>query len=79
MVITLPYVLVSSQTIYLANLDGATDRITSWSSKRIDFYCNHEEADTKIFAYIKFLCDNIRLNRIIIVSPDTDVTLISLY
>ena len=26
---TLPYVLTSSQTIYLANVDGATDHLTS--------------------------------------------------
>ena len=32
-----------------------------------------------MFAYIKFLCDNIRLSRVTIVSPDTDVTEISLY
>ena len=38
---------------------------------------DHEEADTKIFAHIKFLCENIRLNRIVIVSPDNDVTGIS--
>ena len=75
----LPYVLTSSQTIYLANLNGATDRVTSKSSERIYFYCDHEEAVTKMFAYIKFLSNNIRLNRITIVSPDTDVTVISLY
>ena len=49
------------------------------SCERIDFYCNHKEADTKTFTYIKILCHNIRQNRIIIVSPDTDVTVISLY
>ena len=72
-----PYVLTSSQTIYLANLDGAADRVTSQSSERINFYCDHQETDTKMFAYIKFLCD-IPLNRIITVSPDTDVTVIYL-
>ena len=41
------YILNSSQTIYLSNLDGAADRVTSQSSERIDFYCDHEEADTK--------------------------------
>ena len=76
---TFPYVLTSSQTIYLANLNAATDCVTSPSSERIDFYSDHEEAATKLFAFIKFLCDNIRLNRIILVSPDTDVTVISLY
>ena len=32
-----------------------------------------------MFAYIKIFCDNIRLNRVIIVSPDSDVAVISLY
>ena len=76
---TLPYVITSSQTIYLANLDGAADRVTSQSSKRFNFYCDYKEADTKMFVYIKFFCDNIRLNMIIIVLPDTDVTVISLH
>ena len=74
----MPEVLTSFQTNYLANLDGATYRVTSQRSERIDFYCNHEEGDSKMFAYIKFLYDNICLNRII-VSPDSDVAVISLY
>ena len=61
----------------MANLDGATDRVTSQRSERIDYY-NHEEADTKMFAYIKFLFENIRLNRVRIVSPDSDVAVIFL-
>ena len=72
-------VLTSFQTIYLTIIDGATDCVTSQSSGRIDFYCNHEEADTKMFPYIKFLCDNIHLSRVTIVSPDTDIAVISLY
>ena len=68
----MPYILTSSQTIYLSNLDDAIDCLTSQSSE-------NEEADTKMFVYIKFLCDNICLNRIITVSPDTDVTVISLH
>ena len=76
---TLPNVLTSSQTIYLANLDGATDRVTSQSSERIAFYCDHEEADMKMVAHIKFLCDNICLNKVIIVLPDSDAAVISLY
>ena len=57
---------------YLSNLDGATDCVTSQSSEIVDFYCDHEEAETKIFPHIKFLCDNICLGRVTIVSPDTD-------
>ena len=36
----------------------------------IDFYCDHKEAYTKMFAYIKFLCDDVSLNRITTSSPD---------
>ena len=43
---------------FSANLDDAADRVTSQSSERIEFYCDHEEANTKIFTYIKFLCDS---------------------
>ena len=53
----LPYISTSCQTIYLANLDGAIDRATSQSSERTDFYCDHDEADKKIFPFIKFFCD----------------------
>ena len=74
----MPKVLTSFQTNYVTNLDGATYRVTSQRSERIDFYCNHEEADSKIFAYIKPLYDNICLNRII-VSPGSDIAVISLY
>ena len=59
---TLPNFLTFSETIYLANLDGAPDRVTSQSSERIYFYYDHKEADTKLFAYIKFLYDTICLN-----------------
>ena len=76
---TLLHVLTYSQTIYLANLDSAVDHVTSQSSERIDFYRDHEEAYTKVFAYIKFFSDIIRMNRVIIVSPDTGIAGISLY
>ena len=75
----MPSVLNSSKTIYLASLGGTIDRLTSQRSKRIDFYYDHIEADTKMFVFSRFLCDNIRLNRVIIVLPDTDVAVISLY
>ena len=64
---TLLNVLTSSQTIYLATLDDATDRLTSQSSERSD--CDHEVADAKMVAYIKFFCDSSCLNRVVIVSP----------
>ena len=75
---TLPKVLNSFQTNHLANLDSTAYLVTSQRSERIDFYCNHKEADSNIFAYIKFFCDSICLNTII-VSPDCDGALIYLY
>ena len=71
-------VLTSSQTNYLANLDGAADCVTRQSCERINFYCGHEEAVLEMFAYIKFFCHNIHLNRVIIVSPDSDGAVIFL-
>ena len=47
--------------------------------KKIDFYCDCKEADTKMFPYIKFLCDNIRLSRVTIVLPEAAVAVMSLY
>ena len=75
----MPNVLTSSEINYFANFDGATDRVTSQSTERIHFYCDREEAYQEMFAYIKFLCDNIHLNKIIIVSLDSDVAVICLY
>ena len=62
----------------LLDLDVAADCVTNCHSGRIDFYCNHEEIDAKVLAYIKFPCDNILLNRVIIASPGTDVAVISI-
>ena len=73
--VTFPKFLTSFQTNYLANLDGAKYRLASQRSKRIDFYCNHEEADSTMFAYIKFFCNNICLDRSLY-SPVSDVAVI---
>ena len=69
----MPNILTCSRTIYLGNPDDAAGLVKSQSSERIYIYCDYEEAATKMFAYIKFLCHNIGLNRVIIVSQDTDV------
>ena len=76
---TLPYVLTSSQTIYLTNLDGAADRLTSQSSEELIFIAPTKKLTQKCLRISKFICDNIHLNWIIIVSPDTDATVISLH
>lgn len=54
---TLPNALTSFQIIYLINLDFTTDRVTSRSSEIDIFFCDHKEADTKMFVCIKLLYD----------------------
>ena len=49
--------------MYLANLDSGTDRVTSQNIERIDYYWDHEKADTKCFHFTY-----IPLNRVIIFS-----------
>ena len=48
-------------------------------SEKIKFYCDHEEADTKMFTKINFLSNTVQLKRVIIDSPETDVAVTSLY
>ena len=79
---TLPNVLASSQTIDLANLDGATDKVVQQTKvvKELIFVATTKKLTQKCLRmYIKFLCNNIRLKRVIIVSRDTDAVVISLY
>ena len=47
--------------------------------EKIQFYCDHEEADTKMFTKINFLSNTVQLKRVIIDSPETDVAVTSLY
>ena len=68
------------QSVYLANLNGTTHFVTKDAAKKeIEFYCDHEEADTKVFAYVQFFSNTVQLKRVIINSPDTEVPVISLY
>ena len=41
-------------SVYLANLDGTTDFVTKKRRKNIEFYCDHEEADTKMSLILSF-------------------------
>ena len=68
------------QSVYLANLNGTTHFVTKDATKKeIEFYCDHEEADAKVFAYVQFFSNTVQLKRVIINSPDTEVPVISLY
>ena len=50
-----------------------------YCQKKLNFYCDHEEADTKMFTKINFLSNTVQLKRVIIDSPETDVAVISLH
>ena len=71
--------LSSYQLVYVANLDDTTNFVTNECSKKIEFYCDREEADTKMLAFIKFLSTAVQLKRVILDLPHTDVDVISLY
>ena len=71
--------LSSYQLVYVANLDDTTNFVTNECSKKIEFYSDREEADTKMLAFIKFLSTAVQLKRVILDLPHTDVDVISLY
>ena len=67
---------------YLSNKTNMVNYVfQQWKkmSEKIKFYCDHEEADTKMFTKINFLSNTVQLKRVIIDSPETDVAVISLY
>ena len=63
----------------MANLNGTTSLIKNIGSCQLNFTCDHEEADTKMFVYLEHIIREIPVQRAIIHSPDTDVAIISLY
>lgn len=68
-----------SQTVYLAELDGSTTKISSNESLPTDLYCDHEEADSRMLVFCKMIAENHNIKRMIIQSPDTDVAVIACY
>ena len=48
------------------------------NSKKTEFYCDFEQADTKTFASLNFLSNAVQLKRFIIDSQDIYVSLVSL-
>ena len=71
--------LQDNQILILTHLDGSTDKITCQSSSKFNWSTDHEEADSKMFVFCKYLLDNYNVLRIIISSPDTDVAVIACY
>ena len=75
---TLPNLLSLSHTVYLGNLDGTSTLIKKECCVQLDLICDHEGADTKMFAYIMYIIQQSHIERVILQSTDTDVAVISL-
>ena len=65
--------------IHLADIDGSTIKITQQGSAVLEFKSNQDKADTKMFAYRKYIAREHPIKKMIISSPDTDVTVISCF
>ena len=65
--------------IYLADIDGSTIKITQQVSAVLEFRKDHEEADSKMFAYGKYIATEHPIKKMIISSQDTDVAVISCF
>ena len=68
--------LSDKQVIYLADIDGSTIKATQQGSAVLEFKSNHEEADTKMLAYGKYIVTVHPVKKMIISSPDTVVAVI---
>jgi len=73
-----PQKLDDSQVIYFAKPNGTTIRIQQTSNEQLEWHCDHDEADSKMFVYCKLLTEY-NLSRIVVVSPDTDVLVLCCY
>ena len=75
-----PKYMKESQEFFIGKIDGTTWEVTATeSSEIVELACDREEADSRMFVYAAYLCNNQNLNRLIILSPDTDVIIIAFY
>ena len=66
--------------LFLANGTGTSTHLNKYSTNELHLVCDHEEADTKMFLYCRYILNNNpQISRVIISSIDTDVTFISCY
>ena len=71
--------LRNNQCLILTHLDGSTTQITSQAATPLNWSTDHEEADSKMFVFCKYMMNTHQIQRIIIASPDTDVAVIACY
>ena len=72
--------LAESQKLLLGLIDGSTIEVQGNNVRNIGtLQCDHEEADSRMFIYARYLVTNNQIGRIIIASPDTDVLIIACF
>ena len=71
--------LSDNQLIYLAYIDVSTIEIMQQGSANLELKIDHEEVDTKMLAYGKYIATEHPIKKMIISSPDTDVAVISCF
>ena len=71
--------LYDNQVMYLADIDGSTIKLLQQCSAVLEFKSDHEEADTKMFAYEKYIATEHPIKKMIIFSPDTNVAVMSCF
>ena len=69
--------LAESQKLLVGLIDGSTIEVQGNNVRNIETpQSDHEEADSRMFIYARYLVTNNQLGQIIIASPDTDVLII---
>ena len=82
MIINAPKYMKESQKFFIGKIDGTISEVTATESSEIgELAYDHGEADSRMFVYAAYLCNNHKtcLNRRFILFPDTDVIVISCY
>ena len=74
----LPSALQSHQELIVSRLDGTSWRISSHDKEQlVEMFCDHEEADSRLFMYASYCSDNAAVSRIMVFSSDTNVIVIA--
>ena len=76
----LPSVLQNDQEVIAGRWDGSSWRISSHGKEQLpELFCDHEEADSRLFMYASYCSSNTTVSRIVVSSSDTDVIVIACY
>ena len=70
----LPSVLQSHQEVIVDRLDGSSWRISSHGKEQLpELFCDHEEADSRLFMYASYCSSNTAVRRIVVFSSDNSM------